>query len=212
MLSEEVKSELKKKFDALPSEVDVLYFQSEDGCEFCRHGEELAKELSQISPSKVKVRIYSLEKDKKTALEYGINMAPAFVLHGKEKRFVRFFGIPAGLEFSTMVADIRDIAKGAPEIPKAFADKIKAIDFPVEMKVFITLTCPYCPQMVKMAHDFAILNPNIKADMIEANEFPELSAKYNISSVPKLIINDVIDMLGVRPPDQVLNQIMTLKK
>jgi predicted DsbA family dithiol-disulfide isomerase len=43
------------------------------------------------------------------------------------------------------------------------------------------------------------MNPNIEADMIEAQTFGELSQKYNVSGVPKIIINETHELLGNQP-------------
>ena len=68
--------------------------------------------------------------------------------------------------------------------------RIQKIDKPVNIKVFITLSCPHCPGAVQTAHRLAMLNPNVKAEMIEANTFQDLSMKFKVSGVPKIIIND----------------------
>ena len=73
---------------------------------------------------------------------------------------------------------------------------IQAIDKEVSIKVFVTLSCPHCPGAVQTAHRLAMLNPKIKAEMIEAQTFYELSDKYQVSGVPKIIINDKYELLG----------------
>jgi predicted DsbA family dithiol-disulfide isomerase len=45
----------------------------------------------------------------------------------------------------------------------------------------------------------AIEFPNVTADVIEANEFPELSQRYGVSGVPKTIINDKVAFVGAYP-------------
>ncbi|MEM2744532.1 MAG: thioredoxin family protein, partial [Nitrososphaerota archaeon] len=58
------------------------------------------------------------------------------------------------------------------------------------------------------AHKFAIINKNIKADVIEAIEFPKLARKYNVFAVPKIIINDTIEFEGAVPEEFFLNKIL----
>jgi alkyl hydroperoxide reductase subunit AhpF len=52
-----------------------------------------------------------------------------------------------------------------------------------------------------------MLNPNIQAEMIEANTFPAVSTKYKVSGVPKIIINESFELLGNQPLDAFLNEI-----
>lgn len=52
---------------------------------------------------------------------------------------------------------------------------------------------------MRTAHQLAMINPHIKAECIEATEFPELSQKYNVYGVPKNIINEDIQFEGAVP-------------
>ena len=78
---------------------------------------------------------------------------------------------------------------------------IKKVDKPVNIMVFVTPTCPYCPLAVRTAHKFAIENENITASMIEATEFPELSNRYSVFAVPKVVINDKVSFEGAIPEE-----------
>jgi alkyl hydroperoxide reductase subunit F len=70
------------------------------------------------------------------------------------------------------------------------------------------LTCPYCPKIVHVAHQFAFINENIRADMIEAQEFPQLAQRYNVSAVPKTIINEVHSFEGALPAGRAYLEIL----
>ena len=78
-------------------------------------------------------------------------------------------------------------------------EKIKTINKPVHIQVFITPTCPYCPGAVILGHKVAFENDLITADMIEATEFPYLSNKYNVFAVPKIVINEDVQFEGALP-------------
>jgi alkyl hydroperoxide reductase subunit AhpF len=69
----------------------------------------------------------------------------------------------------------------------------------VHFQVFVTRTCPYCPGAVRLAHRMAMENDLIRADMVEANEFPELSNRYSVMSVPRTVINEDHYFVGVLP-------------
>jgi hypothetical protein len=62
--------------------------------------------------------------------------------------------------------------------------------------------------MAAIAHEFAIENEFIKADVIDTNEFPHLGLKYNVMGVPKTVINDKIEFIGVLPEDLFLEHIL----
>jgi predicted DsbA family dithiol-disulfide isomerase len=68
--------------------------------------------------------------------------------------------------------------------------------------VFVTPTCPWCPTLAGLAHRMAMEFDNVRADIIEANEFPDLSGRYAVSGVPKTIINDKVEFVGAMPEAQ----------
>jgi thiol-disulfide isomerase/thioredoxin len=109
---------------------------------------------------------------------------------------VRFLGQPGGYEFSTLVADIVDVSRGGTSLKQATRDAVRGIDVPVHVQVFVTPNCPYCPPAARVAHQFAMENPLILAEVIEANEFHDLSERYAVRTVPKTIINDRIEFVG----------------
>ena len=62
--------------------------------------------------------------------------------------------------------------------------------------------------MARAAHAFAIANPNVKAEIIEASEFPEVSRRYAVMGVPKTVINDKVEFVGAVPDELFLNAIL----
>jgi alkyl hydroperoxide reductase subunit AhpF len=85
---------------------------------------------------------------------------------------------------------------------------LREIKTPVHIQVFVTLTCPYCPVVANTAYKFAIENAFIKADVIEASEFPHLAIKYSIMGTPKTVINEKIEFIGVLPEDLFLEHVL----
>ena len=86
--------------------------------------------------------------------------------------------------------------------------ELAEIDEPVNIKVFVTLTCPHCPQAVETAHKFAIENPNITSEMVESQEFMDLAQQFGVRGVPQVNINDeAAEFTGAQPPQQFLEQV-----
>lgn len=159
----------------------------------------MVKELSEISPL-IEAEVHDFERESELAEQYGVDKVPAIIVtDGNGRRNIRFFGIPAGLEFTTLIEDILMVSQGRTNLSDDVRAKIKAIDKPVHIQVFVTPTCPYCPRAVLTAHQFAMENPNIVADMVEATEFPELAERYGVFAVPKVVINDAVSFEGALP-------------
>jgi alkyl hydroperoxide reductase subunit AhpF len=79
---------------------------------------------------------------------------------------------------------------------------------PVHIQVFVTPTCPYCPGAVHLAHQMAFQSPLVRADMVEAVEFPDLAQKYGVMGVPRTVINDQVHVEGAVPEATLLPKIV----
>jgi predicted DsbA family dithiol-disulfide isomerase len=58
-----------------------------------------------------------------------------------------------------------------------------------------------------LAHKLAIHHPLITADCIEVSEFPDMIQKYNVSGVPKIVVNDMIEFVGAQPAEVFLDAV-----
>ena len=216
LLKEQDVQYIKELFDRdLVDPVELVLFLESEGSDkvtaansqYLQHTEEIAKEVSEIS-DKIKLTVYKDDKEKEK--EYGVKEISALFIQGKNSdRNVVFYGIPSGHEFSSLLEDIVNVSQGTTRLSPASKEAARNIKVPVEILVFITPTCPHCPGAVKSAHQLAMENKLIMAAMIEANEFPELSKKYNVYSVPKVVINEKVQFEGALPEDMFLNKVLS---
>ena len=207
-ISEDEQKKIKDMFsDKMEGDVNILYFSKEDDCEYCEDTEEILTEISELD-DRISLEVNDLDSEK--AEKYNIEMAPAtiFVDEDGKDRGVRLYGIPSGYEFNTIIEGIIDISREMPDIPEDMIEKIKEIDSEVKIQVFITPSCPYCPRAVRVAHQMAMVNDNIRGDMVEAVEFPDLSDKFGVSGVPKTIINDgAAEQVGAVPLKAIVSKV-----
>ena len=101
-----------------------------------------------------------------------------------------------------------NVSKGRTDVSEEIRKKLREIKTPVHIQVFVTLTCPYCPIVASIAYKFAMENDLIKADVIEASEFPHLALKYGVMGVPKTVINDKTEFVGALPEDLFLEHVL----
>ncbi|MEM2051694.1 MAG: thioredoxin family protein [Candidatus Caldarchaeum sp.] len=200
-----VRSRLEGK---LEKPVTMNVFTQEFECQYCREMRELAGELQELADGKIKLNVYDFEKDAKLAEKWGVDKIPALLLHGEREYNVRFFGLPAGYEFITLIEDLIEVSKGYSRLSPAVRDRVSKIDKPVHIQVFVTPTCPYCPRAVRTAHQMAIENNLITADMVEVIEFPHLATKYDVMAVPKVVINDKVSFEGALPEPHFLEHVL----
>jgi glutaredoxin-like protein len=100
------------------------------------------------------------------------------------------------------------VSRGTTDLSEETKLKLQTVRTPVHIQVFVTLTCPHCPAAASMAHKFAVENELIKADVIDAGEFPQLASKYGVMGVPKIIINEQIEFVGAVPENIFLDHVL----
>jgi glutaredoxin-like protein len=200
--------QLKRIFDAkLDGEVKIVMFTQEFECATCKDTKELVMELAELSP-KLKAEVYDFLKDKEKAKEFNIDKIPAIALVGKKKYGIRYYGAPSGYEFMALVETIADASTGKTKLSPETKQKLQKVNKPIHIQVFSTPTCPYCPQAVRLAHQFAVENPLIVSDMVEVVEFPFLTERYTVMGVPKIVINETTSFVGALPEERFVEYIL----
>jgi glutaredoxin-like protein len=204
LISQEIANQVKDYFADLTGRVRLIMFTQEFECEFCAETRQLVEEIARLS-DKVEAEVYNFVTDREKANELGVDKIPAIAVIGAQDYGVRFYGIPAGYEFSSLIQAIRTVSAGRPELlsPEG-VQRLARIGSPVHIQVFVTPTCPYCPQAVVLAHQMAVASPMVRADMVEATEFPHLAIKYQVMGVPRTVINEKTHIEGAAPESLVL--------
>jgi len=181
-------------------------------CPYCQQTREILEELTSIS-NLLELEIHDFLVDEIIAKKYNVDKIPAILFEkNNEVLNVRYFGLPSGYEFSSLIEDIIDISRGETQLSLETKKVLATVDQPVHIQVFVTPTCPYCPKAVRLAHQFAMENKLITADMIESIEFPDLAEKYGVTAVPKTVINDKVEIEGAVPENVFLEYLKSALK
>ena len=206
-IEDKILDQIKDMFNTIDSEVTLHLFTQKDHCLLCNETLDLVEQVTAQS-DKVILDHCECDINSEKAQKWKIERHPAIVVEGKAKGLIRFYGIPSGYEFGSLIESIimSGTDKGS-DLDSTLVEEIEAIDKPLHLQVFVTPTCPYCPTAVLTAFKLAMLNENITADMVEATEFQELSMKYSVQGVPKTVINDNWDVVGGVPPQTVMEKV-----
>jgi glutaredoxin-like protein len=208
VLDEDTAKKAKTLLRELRDPVTLIVFTQEIECNFCKDTVDLAKELSKIDP-KIEREVYVFERQGEIAKQYGIDKIPAIVpVKEREDYGIRFYGIPSGYEFVSLLETIRTVSTGEHDIANESIERIRGIDTEVHLQVFVTPTCPYCPRAVITAHRFAYISPKVRSDMIEVIEFPHLGNKYGVMGVPRTVINENQYIEGAVPEKVFVDKIL----
>ena len=118
-----------------------------------------------------------------------------------------FHGIPGGHEFTSFILGLYNVAGPGQQIEDDIKSKIEAVDKETKIRLMVSLTCTMCPDLVVAAQRIASLNPKVSTEVYDLNHFPDLRDKYQIMSVPCMVINDGKPNFGKKDISQVLDLI-----
>lgn len=201
---ERLKNELAEK---LEKPVRIIMFTQELECKYCSETRQLVQEVAELN-EKIKLEVYDFVGNADRAKEYGIDKVPAIAIVGEKDYRVRYYGFPFGYEFQTLTEALVNVSRGRTDVSDRTRELLKEVKTPVHIQVFVTLTCPHCPSAATAAHKFAIENDLIRADIIDAGEFPHLALKYSVVGVPKVVLNEKVEFVGVFPEDLFIEHVI----
>lgn len=121
---------------------------------------------------------------------------------------VKFHGVPGGHELNSFILAIYNLAGPGQDIDDDVLLLIQNIEKKVNIKVGVSLSCHFCPDVVAASQRIAIENENVEAEMINLSEFSDLKNKYKIMSVPAIIINDEKVYFGSNTIEEIINMII----
>jgi glutaredoxin-like protein len=210
MINDKDRKAVSDRLAKLAGPVKLVMFTQEMECTFCKETRELVEEVAGLS-DKITLEVKDFVQDEAAAKKLGIDKIPAIaVLGAGDKDYgIRFYGVPAGYEFVSLLESLEIVAKGQSGVSAAGKEKLKGLKKPVSLQVFVTPTCPYCPRAVVLAFRLAVESPLVIASMVEATEFPHLANKHQVSGVPHTVIGDSDQpMIGAYPEAAALELIL----
>ena len=216
LIQAQQKSQLKRTFRKdLKAEVQLRLFTQRPSpisvpgreCRYCVQTQQLLEELVALSP-KVTLETTDVYAQPEMALEEGITRVPAIAFGKKGEAKLRFFGIPMGYQLAVVVENIKTISRGVSPLSMDTRKKLRSINQPVHIQVFVTPTSAECPPIARLAHALALENQNITADVVEIEEFPALTQKYSVRSVPCTVVNELTQIPGLVTESEFVEKIM----
>ena len=139
ILGDENTTEIRERLKEMVNPVKLIHFTQELNLEYGRETKQLLEELAALS-DKLSLEVYNLQLDREKAAEYGVDKVPATVVRNGKDYGIRFYGLPAGYEFSTLLDAILAISKGDSGLQAETKDKLKSISQPLHLEVFVTPT------------------------------------------------------------------------
>lgn len=208
LMDPETQQQVREVLAAVQSPVMLAMFTQDFECDTCSGTRQIIEEVAELSDL-VSVEVYDFQNDGELARQLGADKVPAIVILDADGRDygIRFFGIPAGYEFSSLIEAIVLVGTGTTGLDKNTHTFLDGLEEPLHLQVFVTPTCPYCPRAVMLAHQLAYASDRVTADMVEVTEFPHLGQKYDVMGVPRTVINEHTYLEGAAPEQMLLEKL-----
>jgi len=208
-LPDDAKKILRERFKQLKEKVLLEVF-TKDGVndQFNNLITLFAKELSKLS-DKIIVDLHKVGDE--FSKKYAVTRSPT-VLFNPENYSIRYTGAPFGEESRSFIDAIIMISRRESFLSKESKKMLSKLKESRGVKVFVTLSCPYCPGQVLNAFKAGIERPDlVSAEAVDSMENTDLAQKYNVGAVPHTIINDQSISHGFEPEQRFIAEFLTLK-
>ena len=139
LLRDEDAVEIRRRLSAMTAPVKLVHFTQELNLEYGQETRQVIEELAALS-DKLSLEVYDFILDKEKVAEYGVDKAPATVIRNGKDYGIRYYGMPAGYEFSTMLDAILDVSKGESGLGAESKEKLAQLNHPIHLEVFVTPT------------------------------------------------------------------------
>jgi glutaredoxin-like protein len=144
LLNDKIQSQVRKTLEEMAGPVKLVMFtQSSEAleCEMCAETRELIEEIATLAPAgKLTAEIHDFLTEKAVAESYQVDKIPAMAVVGAQDYGIRYYGIPAGYEFSSLMDDILTVSNGESGLSPATKAAVAKIDQPVHIQVYVTPT------------------------------------------------------------------------
>ncbi|MGE5256298.1 MAG: FAD-dependent oxidoreductase [Hyphomicrobiales bacterium] len=209
MAGEAYLRQLRKTFEQLPNDIPLLLFV-EKGADnvFAQATRQVIRAFRELSP-RITLKEYDLRHE--LARKYHVESSPTLLI-APDRYAIRWRGAPMGEEARTFLETLILVGLGQSNLSEASRKVIHRIDSPRQIKLFVSPTCPYCPQQAVNAVKAAVELPQmVSLDIIDIQSEPELANQYSAQSVPQAFANDLLIGQGAQPEEVFASSLLKLE-
>jgi len=182
--------QLKETFEKLPNEIPIYMFVERGRDDiFSQTNRQIVRAFRELT-SKITFREHHL--DHELARKWEVDHSPSLLI-APERMNIRWIGAPLGEEGRIFMETLIFVGLGKSNLNDQTLKVLKKIDSPRRVKVFVSATCPYCPQQAVNAIRSAIERPDmVSVEIVDIQSAPDLADQYAAHSVPQTFANDIL--------------------
>lgn len=139
LIGDEDIQEIRERLEQMVNPVRLVHFTQELNLEYGHEAQQLLKEVAEVS-DKLSLEVYNYLLDREKVAEYRVDKVPATVIRNRKDYGLRYFGLPAGYEFSALLDAILSVSKGDSGLKEETRQKLQQLTQPLHLQVFVTPT------------------------------------------------------------------------
>jgi len=139
LLKDSDKEAIRSRFEDLKNDVKIINFTQSIECTYCSETRSLLEEVAVLS-DKISLEVFDFVTDEDKVKEFNIDKIPATVVMGEKDYGIRYYGIPSGYEFSSLLEDIQMISSGDSGLAQETKDTLNTLKDPMHLQVYVTPT------------------------------------------------------------------------
>jgi len=177
-------------------------------CMACDSTVNLLNFLAKNSDGKLEVIEYSTEENEEQAKKYDVTRIPTILfLDDNDQVIIKYIAEPSGAELVPFIKSLQNFSGVSDYYKDQIVSNLRNMK-KSSVKLFITHTCPYCPQVVPIVNLFATLSKGkISTEIIDINANQDIAMKYQIQGVPHTMINETEHIYGMFSPQDLLDKL-----
>jgi alkyl hydroperoxide reductase subunit AhpF len=178
-------------------------------CMDCTQFMSLLRIYEENSNGMLTIEELSIEENPEFVKRYDIQRVPTILfIDNNGSELIRYLAAPQGGEIQPFIQALFTFA-GAPNYYEATIKQNLNRISPSTIKVMITKSCPYCPQVVSISNQFALASSGkIRTIIIDIMANPDIGQYYDASGVPYTIINDKKTLVGMVGPNEIIRELI----
>ncbi len=192
----EAQREIERILGTIKTEIPiVLYAQPGQNDVFTDVARQAIRFFRQLT-DKIILREFNLYHE--SAKKLNVEHSPTLVFN-PDRYNIRWLGAPLGEEGRIFLEALILIGLQKSNLNQQSLQVIHRIDSPRNIKVFVSASCPYCPQQALNALKAAVEKPDlVSLEIIDIQANPELADRYSAHSVPQTYANDILIAQGAQ--------------
>lgn len=201
-LDEQLTEQLKAVVSRFANPIEIVVVENAENEE----SDKMVNAMHEVAAVSDSIKLSIVKESEEIKTKYNIERTPVIVLLDKDGNYgnLKYASLPGGHELNSFILGMYNVAGPGQKLEDEVVEKIKQLSTPTNIKVGISLACTKCPKTIQSIQKIVSRNKNIEMEMINIFAFPEFKEKYDIMSVPAIIVNDKDVYFGEKDIEDIL--------